>query len=279
MFNRWLTGAPYAPAYQVALADLETIKGDRKAAGDGDDDIFKRMTLAASMFIVGECRRMFSPFKATRLQDWKSPTRLQLDEDLLEITSITDSTGAFSASDYTTMPRNATPYNIIEAVGNRQFTYSTKRQGAIIVVGTWGFHPNAASMWVDTTTINMVGNLNNSEKSITLTDVDDVKTLSIIRTESEWMLVTDRNTTTKVITVRKRGDFGTSAAAHDNSTAVYVYSVPEDIRQSIIGLCLYLYEVRDNYGTQFGSVDGIIEVAKSAPAYIYDSALKYKVQR
>lgn len=68
---------------------------------------------------------------------------LYLDEaDLCAITSVTNGDGvAVSTSEYTTLPRNATPYfglRLLASAG-KTWTYSTDWEDAISIVGRWGY--------------------------------------------------------------------------------------------------------------------------------------------
>lgn len=79
------------------------------------------------------------------VRDVRSDT-LFLDEDLCEITSVTNGDGVtVSASEYVTEPRNVTPYSAIKlkASSGKAWTYVDDPENAIQVNGKWAYSTSA----------------------------------------------------------------------------------------------------------------------------------------
>lgn len=71
---------------------------------------------------------------------------LYLDHDLCAITTITNGDGVEVASDeYTTLPRNETPYHAIKLLSSsgKSWTYTNDSEGAISIAGKWAYSTTA----------------------------------------------------------------------------------------------------------------------------------------
>ena len=71
---------------------------------------------------------------------------LIFDADICSITTVTNGDAVeVSSSEYTTMPRNETPYYGIRILksANKSWTYSTDNEGAISVAGKWAYSQTA----------------------------------------------------------------------------------------------------------------------------------------
>ena len=111
----------------------------------------------------------------------------------------------------------------------------------VTISGTWGYNVDPDNMWLDSLqTIQNVGGIDADDTSITVTDVDGANANgytpclsagNLIQIDSEWMEVTATNTTSNTFTV-KRAVNGSTAAAHNQSTAIYVYQVEEAIKRA-----------------------------------------------
>lgn len=97
----------------------------------------------ATQFVESETKRKFQFWTATRYYNSKAvvytdPQLLMFDEDLLEITSITNGNGtSLSAGDYWLEPMNKLPSWGIRLKSTKVWSFST--DGIVEVTGKWGY--------------------------------------------------------------------------------------------------------------------------------------------
>ena len=134
----------------ATLSELKTWLG---ITGANDDARLESAIEAASRAIDMECSRRFYAETLTRYFKATAPLRVDLDDDLLTVTSIsTDTTGlrsysALTVNDYELEPEAAPYRQIYIAPGsNRAFPLDERR--GVRVIGDWGYcatgsHPQA----------------------------------------------------------------------------------------------------------------------------------------
>lgn len=123
------------------LAELKSYLG---ITGSTDDSRLESAIESASRAIDAECSRRFYTVTETLYFIATEPDRVDFDEDLQSITSISyDSTGkrdyiALDAADYELDPESA-PYRIcwISPTSNKSFPINVRR--GVRVVGSWGY--------------------------------------------------------------------------------------------------------------------------------------------
>jgi hypothetical protein len=156
---------------------------------------------AASRAVEGYLHRTFAPVLATRYFDWPNQQyarawRLWLDEnELISATTLSSGGTTISASDYFLEPVNSgPPYDRIEMDldSSAAFASGGTHQRAVAVTGLWGYTADetAAGLTAET--------LDSSETGV---DVDGptaalVGVGSVLKVDSERMLVTERSTLT-----------------------------------------------------------------------------------
>lgn len=175
--------------------------------------------------------RHFRVISGTLYFTAESGELLQLDRDLIGVTSLkTDLNGARSYSetwtttDYDLEPYNAAidekPYTQIRITPQGTKSFPAARKG-VEIAGKWGWWERRVS----------VGTLNAAISTTTATTVTmaanhTVKPLMTILVDSEQMFVSEVSSNT--ITV-ERGVNGTTAATHDNGSAVTRYVYPDQV--------------------------------------------------
>lgn len=132
-------------AYPV-LADIKAYLGTSQP---GDDALLTALMTAAIAYIEGPTgadRRFAVTADTTRRFDANGDVvgrTLRLDEDLCQITSVTNGDGATVASgDYVTEPRNHAPYRALTLKFTTTapiWTWNTTPEDAIVIVGRWGY--------------------------------------------------------------------------------------------------------------------------------------------
>lgn len=166
-----------------------------------NDVLVDRAIEAASRSVEGFLRRTFAPTLATKYFDWPNEQfarawRLWLTQDnLISLTTLSVAGTTISASDYFLEPVNSgPPYDRIEIdlASTAAFSSGSTHQRSIAVTGLWGYTN-------DETTVGTIAEaLDASETGV---DVDGATAAlvgvgSVVRVNSERMLVTGRSTLT-----------------------------------------------------------------------------------
>lgn len=244
----------------------------------------------ASAMIAQFCGRVFLPFVQTRTYDVDTPpvhgARLELDADLLEVTTLTNGdSSTITSGQYRLITPNLYPKTAIELLpsSGQVWTYSTDWQGAISVAGVWGYHESYGQAWVDSGDTVGDNPLSSSATEITVTDADGYDTRyhtprfqvgHIVKIESEYIRVVAVNTSTNKLTV-KRAQLGTTAAAHAQATAIYTFAVMDNVQQACLSLAVWLYRSRTSEGDKIQFLDGTSVITNVAPSHIAQTLRAY----
>jgi len=117
-----------------------------------DDVLIAALIVRAQQAIDTYCDRTFeASADSTRYFDVGADTEgrtLWLDEDLCAITTVTNgdsSSTVITSSQYTTIPRNTTPYHGIRILASsaKVWEYQTDPEGALSVAGKWAYSTTA----------------------------------------------------------------------------------------------------------------------------------------
>lgn len=135
----------------TTYTDVKTYIGGIQ--GTGDDALLTVLIAAAQKFIDTFCRRTFEASSDTTryidaVGDHIRGRTLYLDDvgELAAITTVTNGDGiVVSSSEYTTIPRNSTPYNalILLSSAGKSWTYTDDWEGAISILGKWAYSTSA----------------------------------------------------------------------------------------------------------------------------------------
>ena len=249
----------------VPYVNYEDLKLYLGTAETGDDTLLKSLCVRASRaWEMATRQRYFYPRSEERLYDHPPNTGiLELDDDLLQVTTFTTSNGdtSIDSGDYFLMcgrSYNLTPYNRIKMKTSGDQTnllYSGTIQQSNSVTGIWGYHEDWTNAWWDSQdTVQNATQISASGTSLTVTDADGTNLLGVtprfkvdtlLKIESEYLYVTAKNTSTNVLTV-SRSVNGTTAAAHDANTTIYTYHVQDEINHWVTRLAAWLYRQKDN---------------------------------
>lgn len=134
----------------MAYTDNTAVKTYLGISGSGDDALLTTLIAGAQDAIDLYYLRTFEAsanttryFDAVRAVHGR---RLLLDRDLCAINSITNGDGTTVTSDqYTTYPRNDTPYYAIDILGSSgiNWTFDEDPEGAIAISGKWAYSTSA----------------------------------------------------------------------------------------------------------------------------------------
>jgi hypothetical protein len=224
------------------------------ASDTGDDTRLLAALQAAAAQIERAAGRRFCPRVAALQHNFTSGLELLLDDDLLELTSITNGDGStVNLSDVITIP-DEFPASLLRLTGSSAFVWNISPVQAITVTGIWGWHDRPADMWRgsgDTVQNNPLGS---TATSMTVADADAADAESelprfqvghLLKIESEYLRVIAVNTATNVLTVL-RGVNGSTAVSHALNTPIYTYQPPADVNQLALRWASWLYKEPDN---------------------------------
>lgn len=202
---------------------------------------------------------------------------LTLDMPLLELVSVTAGSTALvvgtdiAAFPDTTMP----PFMMLRLIGTCPYSWwyyqdcsncSAYAPFFVTVTGWWGYHSDYASAWLSSDALASAMS-DTTSRTLTVADVDGQNTLSLaprfsmhslIKIDSEVMVVSDFNTVSNTLTVEARGALGTTAATHSISAAVYVWQMESDINYEVARQAALFYARRGAYTTV--EVNGMSEI-------------------
>jgi len=272
----------------------------RQDSSTGDEVLVKQFAERASRQFERWCRgRKFYPRQETRYYDHPpDDSVLKLDDDLLAVTTFTTNNGSttVSSGDYYLLCGNQyglTPYDriVLRADGDQpNLLYSGTPQRANAVAGVWGYHEEWADAWQDSNdSIQDAGGINASATTITVGDVDGagiygltprLKKLQLLKIDSEYLYVTDYDTSANTLTVR-RGMLGTTAASHDKDATIYVYRPMPDIEQAVLDLAKYLYLHKDQSDGDVMAFPemGAVQIPKGVPVTVKWAVEAYRRRR
>jgi hypothetical protein len=154
------------------------------------------------------------------------------------------------------------------------------------VTGWWGYHEDWSNAWQDSQDTVENDPLTSTGTSISVNDADGAdlfgntprfKVGQTLRIETEYVYVTAVTAaTTNTLTVI-RGVNGTTAAAHDQNTAIYVYRPMHEIEQAALRLSHWLYGQKGaGYQSRIRNLAaGTLEIPENAPGDVLMIAARY----
>jgi hypothetical protein len=180
----------------IFYATREDVRHAVDAAGTTRDNAeIDRALAAATEKINGSLKRDFAPWTGTRYFDWPSPDttvfRAYVDADaqLITLTALVSGGQVIDVSKVNLEPNlNGPPYDTIEvnrdSVGS--FTQGQTFQRSIAATGLWGYDLNERTAGA------LVGAINGSATQLVLSDPVAVGVGSLLRIDSERLIVTDK---------------------------------------------------------------------------------------
>jgi len=124
----------------------------------GDDSLLSTLITAAQSVVEGPypgTDRKWEARTETRYYDYQSGTRLDLDDDLISVTTLTNGDGETLTedTDFYLRPYGGPPYRWIEikSDGGESFQWSGTPQKALSLLGSWGYTTTAPQRIVQAT--------------------------------------------------------------------------------------------------------------------------------
>ena len=243
------------------LATLHQLR-QRLGLSDSDtgDDARLLMALqAASAQIEATAGRRFSPRMATIEHDIhpRHTTELLLDDDLLQLDSMTNGDGSsIDTLDVITMPESTMdgPISVLRLIGGQAFVWDESPLRAVRVSGMWGWHDRWTRAWRDSADNVQDNPLGAAATTITVSDADGADSHNaalrfqvgqLLRIEDEYVRVLAVNATSNVLTVL-RGVNGTTAAAHNQSVQIDIFQPALEVEMLCLRWAQWLYKEPDS---------------------------------
>jgi hypothetical protein len=223
-----------------------TARGQTSSTDATDDTVIDGLLETASRYIEDETGRQFYPLIQARLFDVPSSRELYVDDDLLEIITLTngDST-TMPSTEYYLVPRNYFPAYALKITDISTYTWLTNSAGsfenAISVLGIWAFRSRYTSEgWkVGTTTAEI---LDTTETEFDVAASTLFSPGQIIRYGNELGIIS--SVTSGKINVVSRGDNGSTAAAHDSGITVYIWQPEQGAKNAVLEIANSAYNRR-----------------------------------
>lgn len=245
----------------VNIEELKNILS-KTDPSDADEDVLARYATIASRVIDRRTDRHFYPLKATRSFDIPKDQRgnqrrqLNLDFDLLSVTSLTNGDGTDLAGEFLTLPGVGYPKYAVKLKPSSNHIWETDTNGeweqVIDLDGIWGWHDDWDNAWENVDSLDTAMNTTVTTVSVNDVDGDDAHGFSprlgrqmLIRINSEYMYVFNSDATENDLTV-ERAVNGSTVEAHSSGDDVFVYRPPWDINQLARRLTLWLWRQRNS---------------------------------
>lgn len=248
--NGYLTLAEYKRSANI----------DDSTDSDATDDlVIEALIEEASRFMDDETCRTFYPRVETRYHDTPPEGReLWVDDDLLEVLSITNGDDSTVAdSDYNLVPKNSSPHYAIKLIMSSSETWDLDSSGnsesVIDVNAIWGYHTNYTQRaWSTGSTVSDSDTISASSTTVGVAALTNFDPGQLIRIDDEIARITATATTTDSDSNSSydltlvRGENGSTAAAHDDSSAIYVWNVHPPVQSAVRAI------VQNEYKRRYG---------------------------
>lgn len=239
------------------------------ASETADDARLLHILNAASAQIERAAGRRFSPRRAALQHTVTASAELLLDDDLLQLLSLTNGDGSTIPLNDVIAAPDEPPHSLLYLTGNSRFTWDAFPLQAITVTGIWGYHDHPSEMWRNSADTVQNNPLSDSAASLTVTDADGADSAletprfqvgHLLKIEDEFLRVLAVNTATNSLTV-SRGRGGTTAASHAQNTPIYAYQPPAEIESPALRWASWLYKQPDTAAFQSLPADFIAALA------------------
>jgi hypothetical protein len=223
------------------------------AAADSADD--RRLLWAlesASAALERRAGRRFSPHLATRRQTITASRELLLDDDLLELHSLSDGLGQTIPLDAVIRLPQQPPHSALLLTGGAALAWDDAPVAAAAVTGIWGWHDMWEAAWRGSGD-SVAAAVTAAAVSLPVTDAAGVDASGetprfqvgqMLRIEAEYLRVLAVNAADHLLTVT-RGSSGSAAAAHAAGTPIAVFQPALEVEAWALRLAARLYREPD----------------------------------
>lgn len=226
-------------------------------AETGDDALLTDFIRYACRYCDTRAGTRFYPEIATRNFDVPSSGKLQFDDNLLALTSITNGDSeAIALTDMIYYPATLYPrYGISIKAGASQSWVGTDdgdHAQAIALAGVWGYHDDYANAWASS--LDAVADALGVNASVTTVNVTSAAGTSadaqtprfqagqLIKIDSEYIDIV--SIATNAMTVQ-RGMYGSTAAAHLTAAPISIWRPVANVTFAVLRLVAWRYRQKD----------------------------------
>lgn len=225
-------------ALENSYATLTELLAFMPNSANTDTSMAHNALMAASRAIDRQTGTYFYPRVKTNLYDTPTKDKLNLFDDLLELTTLTNGDGdEITSSYYKLYPYNLYPKFMIKLnpLGNVWFETSSTwdEMAAIQVLGFWGYHDDYSRAWVTESALS-AAIVDTTTTTLTASADFTFQAGHIIRIDNELMQVTAVDSSTLETLTVIRGWNGSTAATHLINAPVKVWRPMEDIKRACL---------------------------------------------
>lgn len=259
-------------------------RGGENSSSTADDSVIEGLLRTASGLLDSLTGRHFYPYIETRYYDVPDSNSLdqrvlELDDDLLEVLSITNGDGtSVPSTEYSLRPRNYSPYNAIRLIDNSTYYWASDGAGdthdVIAVSGIWGYHNRYAKAWLVGSTANEA--LDTSETGLDVVSGTSFLIGHLIRFDNELGYVSSVSTNTLTTS---RGENGSTAATHLTAINVSIWQPMEEARNAVCEIANTAYRRRfgqSTSSTETVTAAGIVLSPKDIPSLAQEFIRTYR---
>ncbi len=240
--------------YTLSTLDQLRTRLGLASTDTADDQRLLTALQAAAAHIERTANRRFCPRRAAIQHNYSSSLELLLDDDLLELISLTNGDGSsITLTDIIPVPDEA-PFGFLRLTGGSAFNWNTSPLQAVTVSGIWGWHERPAEMWRVSGDTVQDNPLSSSATTLTVTDADGAdgegsfprfQVGHLLQIDTEYLRVIAVNTLTNMLTVLRAAN-GTTAASHTLNTPIYIYQPPAELNTLALRWASWLYKEADS---------------------------------
>jgi len=257
--------------------DYVTARGQTPNTDATDDTLVESLLESASRYIDDETGRVFYPYIQARYFDVPQDRELPLDEDLLEVITLTNGDSAtMSASEYHLVPKNIYPAYGLKITDISSYMWQSNAQGslenAVSVLAIWGYRQKYnVSGW-------KAGGALGAAISTTSGTSATMTVGHTLLTGQTWRIgneILTGSASSDALTI-ERGFNGSTAATHDNGTTVYYWQPETGAKNAVLEIANSAYHRRFGRSTSDSvtvTAAGVVisprDVPAQARAFIY----------
>ena len=206
--------------------------------------------------------RKLLPHHATHYHDVdrRHPQELLLDDDLLELTGVTNGDGrSIPLSQLRRLPNARQPASALRLANGTQFVYHDTPLAAVAIAGIWGWHDDWSRAWRDTGATVQEGPLAAVAHTLAAPAEDAregqaprFQVGQLLRIGAEYLCLRqieaagDGTLTLSVM----RGAQDSQASSHAAGAAIHSYHPPPDLAQAALQLAAWLVQVQRQLASQ-----------------------------
>ena len=206
--------------------------------------------------------RKLLPHHATHYHDVdrRHPKELLLDDDLLELSGVTNGDGrSIPLAQLRRIPNARQPASALRLNNGTQFVYRDTPLAAVAVAGIWGWHDDWSRAWRDTGATVQEDPLTAAAVTLGAPAEEEMagrtprfQVGQLLRIEDEFLRLRRIETAqdgSLLLTV-SRGAQDSSARAHATGTVIQRYHPPDDLAQAVLQLAAWLVQVQRQLASQ-----------------------------